>query len=76
MKRLVVALLLGLVMMATVIVGGDCIVFVRLLWEGHNLDFVLSYMSIDRKSFMIALVPGVAIFVLSFMGGPRQRPPH
>jgi hypothetical protein len=63
-------------MMAIVIIGGDCIVFVRLLLGGHNFDFVLSYMSIDRKSFMIALVPGVAIFVLSLIGGPRKRPPH
>lgn len=76
MKRFIIALCLGLTMMAIVIIGSDCIVFIRLLIGGYGLDFALSRMNIDAKSFVIALVPGVAIFVLSLIGGPRRRPPH
>lgn len=65
------AMLSGLVMFATVTILVIAITYARCLIEGipYNLSIVAP---IAMKT---ASVPGVAIFILTLIGGPRRRPP-
>ncbi|WP_156804316.1 hypothetical protein [Rhodanobacter fulvus] len=79
MKKFIVAFLLGLIATLLIMALGFVVATLRLLVEGHGFHEIVS--NFYRSTFLgrgwrIALVPGVAIFLLSLIGGPRLRPPH
>ncbi|MBZ0134558.1 MAG: hypothetical protein K8D98_01395 [Rhodanobacter sp.] len=78
MKKVFTSILLGLIMMLLVMVLGNIVAFLKLLASGHGLHETSSALfGINLlDEWKIAAVGGVAIFLLSLVGGPRQRPPH
>jgi len=77
MRKLVRSFLLGTLMTLLIFGLSIAVAYLKLIVSGHSLSYINSHIGTSFVGVLrIALVGGVAIFLLSFIGGPRSRPPH